>query len=68
MGRQDCKSTQTKLIVVVEITERPKKKDRESFVDLPPSLQDLGEGKAKKPKVDLKDIRAQHERDRLGDR
>lgn len=60
-------------IVVETLDERPKKKQAvESFVDLPPSLQDLGadkdQGKVKKAKVDLKDIRAQHERDRLGDR
>ncbi|KAI9636105.1 cyclophilin-like domain-containing protein [Dioszegia hungarica] len=63
MGRQDLVET---------LDERPKKKQAvESFVDLPPSLQDLGadkdQGKVKKAKVDLKDIRAQHERDRLGD-
>jgi peptidyl-prolyl cis-trans isomerase SDCCAG10 len=52
------------------LDERPKKKQAtESFVDLPPSLKDLGadgEKSAKKAKVDLKDIRAQHERERLG--
>jgi peptidyl-prolyl cis-trans isomerase SDCCAG10 len=79
MSRQDC----TFIIevthrwadrVVVETIDRgPKKKlATESFVELPASLRDLGvekdTGQAKKAKVNLKDIRAQHERDRLGDR
>lgn len=62
--------------MVETLDERPKRKQAtESFVDVPPSLQDLGEKdldkdgpKGKKAKVDLKDIRAQHERERLGDR
>lgn len=44
--------------------EAPKKKI-ETYVDLPPSLKDIGK---EKKVVDLKSIRAEHEREKLGDR
>lgn len=56
-------------MVETEELQSKKRQVPESFVDVPPSIQDLGsETKTKKAKVELKDIRAQHERDKLGDR
>ena len=60
------------LDAVVDPNDAHSKKPVETFVAVPPSLQNLAEGgkagKDKKSAVNLRDIRTQHEREKQGDR
>ncbi len=77
MGRPDREScpnyeVRADTLGVVDPHDAAPKKPAESFVTLPPSLQDLGNGnkveKEKKTAVDLKQIREKHEKDKQGDK